>query len=114
MIFVKHIFDFSQTTAQILMKFGSHMHLSKVTQVCSNQGCMTYFQSNYANEPLGSYVTCIFTMYYYMSLCNIPCLTSSLEQLQGFASNFVWMFLGWTPTKFVKIGMQPLFSWNYG
>ena len=33
----------SQTAAQILMKFGSHMHLSKVTQVCSNQGCMTYF-----------------------------------------------------------------------
>ena len=42
-IFVKHIFDFSQTATQILMKFSSHMHLSKVTQVCSNQGCMTYF-----------------------------------------------------------------------
>ena len=42
-IFVKLIFDFSQTTAQILMKFGSYMHLSKLTQVCSNQGCMTYF-----------------------------------------------------------------------
>ena len=36
-------------------------------------------------------------MNYYMSLCNIPYLTSSLEPLQGFASNFVWMFLGWTP-----------------
>ena len=44
-----------------------------------------------------------------MSLCNIPLLTSSLEPLQGFASNFVWMFLGWTPTKFVKIGVLPLF-----
>ena len=43
MIFVKHIFDFSQIAAQILMKFGSHMHVSKVTQVCLNQGCMTYF-----------------------------------------------------------------------
>ena len=44
MIFVKHIFDFfSQTAAQILMKFDSYMHLSKVTQVCLNQGCMTYF-----------------------------------------------------------------------
>ena len=32
MIFVKHIFDFSQTAAQILMKFGSYMHISKVTQ----------------------------------------------------------------------------------
>ena len=29
--------------------------------------------------------------------------TSSLKPLHGFASNFVWMFLGWTPTKFVKI-----------
>ena len=41
-------------------------------------------------------------MYYYMSLCNIPFLISSLEPLLRFASNFVWMFLGWTPTKFVK------------
>ena len=44
-------------------------------------------------------------MCYYMSLCNIPFLTSSFELLHRFASNFVWMFLGWTPTKFVKIGM---------
>ena len=49
-----------------------------------------------------------------MSLCNIPLLTSSLELLQGLASNFVWMFLKWTPTKFVKIGVLPYFSWNYG
>ena len=35
--------------------------------------------------------------------------TSSLKPLHGFASNFVWMFLGWTPTKFVKIGVLPLF-----
>ena len=48
-------------------------------------------------------------MYYYMSLCNIPCLTSSLKPLHRFASNVVWMFLGWTPTKFVKIGVLPLF-----
>ena len=48
-------------------------------------------------------------MYYYMSLCNISLLTSSLEPLHGFASNFVWMFLRWTPTKFVKIGVLPLF-----
>ena len=44
-----------------------------------------------------------------MSLCNIPLLTSSLEPLQGFASNFVWMFLEWTPTKLLKIGVLPLF-----
>ena len=33
-------------------------------------------------------------------------LTSS-KPLLGFASNFVWMFLGWTPTKFVKITVLP-------
>ena len=44
-----------------------------------------------------------------MSLGNISLLTSSLEPLHGFASNFVWMFLRWTPTKFVKIGVLPLF-----
>ena len=48
-----------------------------------------------------------------MSLCNISLLTSSLEPLHGFASNFVWMFLGWTPTKFVKIGVLPLFFMEY-
>ena len=45
------------------------------------------FSSNYANELLGSYVTCIFTMYYYMSLCNIT-FSTSLKLLHGFA--FVW------------------------
>ena len=44
-----------------------------------------------------------------MSLCNIPSLTSPLEPLHVFASNFVWMFLGWTPDKFVKVGMLLLF-----
>ena len=44
-----------------------------------------------------------------MSLCNILFFTSSLEPLHGFASNFVWMFLGWSPTKFVKIGVLTLF-----
>ena len=47
-------------------------------------------------------------MYYYMSLCNIPFVTS-LEPLHGFASNFVLMFLLWTPTKSDKIGVLPLF-----
>ena len=36
------------------------------------------FLLNYANELLGSYATWIFTMYNYMSLCNIPLLTSLL------------------------------------
>ena len=44
-----------------------------------------------------------------MSLCNISLLTSSLKLLHGFTSNLVLMFLGWTPTKFFKIGVLPLF-----
>ena len=52
-------------------------------------------------------------MYYFMSLCNITFLTSSLETLHGFASNFEWMFLGWTPTKYVKIGVLPLFFMEF-
>ena len=46
-------------------------------------------------------------MYYYMSLCNILFLTS-IESLDGFASNFVWMFLRWTPSNFVRIRVLPL------
>ena len=42
-VLVKHIFDFSQTAAHILLKFALDMHLSKVSKVCSNQVCMTYF-----------------------------------------------------------------------
>ena len=42
-MFVEHIFYFSETTAEISMKFGSCKHLNKVSQVCSNQLCMTCF-----------------------------------------------------------------------
>ena len=50
-------------------------------------------------------------MYYYMSLCDIPLLTS-IELLHECASNFVpWV----DPKKFVKIGVLPLFfAWNNG
>ena len=40
---------------------------------------------------------------------NFFSFSTSLKPLHGFASNFVWMFLGWTPTKVVKIGELPLF-----
>ena len=40
---------------------------------------------------------------------NFYSFSTSLKPLLSFASNFVWMFLGWTPTKFVKIGVLPLF-----
>ena len=53
-------------------------------------------------------------MYNYMSLCNIPFLTYSLILIHGFASNFVWMFLGLTPTKLLKSGMLPLFLMELG
>ena len=52
-------------------------------------------------------------MFYYMSLCNIPFLTS-IKPNHRFASNFVSMFLGWTPTKFVKIWVLPLLLWDFG
>ena len=42
-----------------------------------------------------------------MSLCNIPFLTF-LKPRHGFASNFVKIFLGWTTTTFVEIGVLAL------
>ena len=36
-------------------------------------------------------------------------MTSFLDPLLKFPSNCVLMFLGWTPTKFVKIGVLSLF-----
>ena len=36
---------------------------------------------------------------------NFQSFLTTLEELNRFASNFVWMFLGWTPPKFVKIGV---------
>ena len=61
------------------------------------------FSSNNANELLDSYVTFIsFTMYYYMSPCNIPFFTS-LKPMHIFAPNFVLMFIRRTPTKFIKM-----------
>ena len=41
--------------------------------------------------------------------CRRELFLTSLEPLHGFASNVVWMFLGWTPTEFVKIGVLPQF-----
>ena len=39
---------------------------------------------------------------------NFFSFSTSLKPLHGFALNFMWMFLGWTPTKFVKIA-TPIF-----
>ena len=45
-----------------------------------------------------------------MSLCNIPYVTSALKLKHRFASNFVWMFLGWTPTQFAESRVLSLFK----
>ena len=71
------------------------------------------FSLNYANELLGSYVTSIFTMYYYMSLCNIPLLTPSLEPLHWFALYCGCSWVG-PLLSLLKAGCYPYFSWNYG
>ena len=92
------------------MKFSSYIHLSKVSQVLSNQVCMTYFHQIVLMSFLvvkgNAYQ---FTMYYYIPYCDITFLTSSLQPIYGFISHFVWMFHVWTPTKFVEIGVLPLF-----
>ena len=41
-------------------------------------------------------------------LCNIT-FSTSLKTLHLFPSNYVWMFLGWMPTKYVIIGVPPHF-----
>ena len=66
------------------------MHLSKVSQVFKSS-LYDLFSMNYANELLGSYLTCIFTMY-------VITFLTSLKQMHGIASYFLCMFLGWTPT----------------
>ena len=60
--FAKHISDFSQTSAQVLLKFCSYMYLSKVSQVSSNHIHMTYFRI-ILQVLLGSYIICIIAMY---------------------------------------------------
>ena len=84
------------------------MHLGKVTQSLFKSRLYDLFSSNYAYELLGSYATCIFSMYYYILFL------TSLKPKHRFDSNFVLMFLVWTPTKFVKIWVLPLVLWDFG
>ena len=46
-------------------------------------------------------------MYYYILFL------TSLKPNHIFDSNFVWMFLVLTPTKFVKIWVVPLVLWDF-
>ena len=44
-----------------------------------------------------------------MSLCNMTFRTFSLTPMHEFASNFMWMFLLWSPTMYDKTLSLPLF-----
>ena len=66
MIFFKHTFEFSQTTAHILMIFSKYIRRFLK--------CVKIFFMIYCHRIIllgSSYVTCIFTMHYHMSLYNI-------------------------------------------
>ena len=65
--------------------------------------------NDYPNEVLSSYVACILTMYYCMSLCNVTFLTSA----QIYSKYCVDNILGRTPTKSVKSGFHFYCTWNY-
>ena len=64
------------------MECSSYMHLS-LFKSRSND----LFSLDYANELLGGYVTCVFTIYLYMLLCKISNLSSN-EPLHGFCFEF--------------------------
>ena len=53
---IKVISYYSQKVAQILMKFGSHMHLSRGFSSLFKSRFYDTLSSNYANELLGGYV----------------------------------------------------------
>ena len=63
---------------------------------------------NYSNDIHGCYITCIFTTYYYLSLCNITFLTSIKTLLQILCG----CFLGGPLPRLLKSGSGPYFSWN--
>ena len=96
------------------MKFGSHMHVSKFTQVCSNQGCMTYFHwimlMSFWVVTLLVYLQCITMCHYVIShwwLLLLNLCTDLLQILCGCS----W---GGPLLSLLKSGCYPYFSWNYG
>ena len=101
---------FSQNAAQILMNFGSYMHLSKVTQVCSKSRLYDLFSSNYANELLGICVTkYIYNVLLYVTMhTNIPFLTS-LNQSTDLLQIFCGCFLGGLLPSLLRSGYYPFF-----
>ena len=93
-IFIKHIFDFSQSSSQILMKYGSYMHQSNVSRVC----LCDLFRLKYANE------LCRHLTYF------LPLVTS----LPGLATNFVLVLLCVALPTLLKLGCFLYFSCNFG
>ena len=57
------------------MKYGSYIHQSVVSQICSNQFLYDKISLIFAYELLHTYVTWISTMYYSISLWNVIVLT---------------------------------------
>ena len=69
--------------------------------------------NDYPNEVLGSYVACILTMYYCMSLCNVTFLTC-LKPLHRFTLNVVWIiFLEGPLPRVLNSGFHFYCTWNY-
>ena len=88
------------------MKFGPYMHLSKVTQFFFKLRLYEIFPSNYANELLGSYITCIFTMYYWFgkSPDDLPSGHLTLEQCWN-----VLEITSWCCSK-LNFNVDPMYS----
>ena len=93
------------------MKFGSHMHVSKVTQVCSNQGCMTYFHwIMLMSFWVVVYLQCITICHYVISHCWLLLLNLCTDLLQIlYGCSWVGPLLS-----LLKSGCYHYFSWNNG
>ena len=78
------------------------MHLSGVSQVCSNQVCMMYFHRIMSMSFL------VITEHAYLQYITICYYVISHFQHHAFTSNFVYLYLECTPTKFGEIEVLPL------
>ena len=76
--------------------------LSSICEILVKQFLVTLSECDSSDQAVSVVVVVVGVNFFSFS-------TSSLKPLHGFASNFVWLFLGWTPTEFVKIGVLPLF-----
>ena len=95
------------------MVLFSNIYFSNYSVCKGNKSIHFYSHStsecDYSDHPVSVVVVVLVVVIVVIGVNFFGFLTSSLEPLHGFASNFVWMFLGWISTKFVKIGVLPLF-----